>query len=138
MMTCEERLRRFREEKEKKERKEKKKREEAKQEAYKKYQAAYRKAHGHKPRQEQTRERLIKQKRLEKEREVREKERQERLIFIEQRTVSVYGEKWNEKELPEEALYTKEELQNPPEGERGRLSERFWELIEEVKRELFQ
>lgn len=37
----------------------------------------------------------------------------------------------------DEDLYTKEELMNPPEGETGRLSDRFWELIEEAKREIF-
>ncbi len=33
-------------------------------------------------------------------------------------------------------LYTKDELMNPPDGETGRLSPRFWELINEVKQEL--
>lgn len=38
----------------------------------------------------------------------------------------------------DEDLYTKEELMNPPKGETGRLSDRFWELIEEAKREIFK
>lgn len=38
----------------------------------------------------------------------------------------------------DEDLYTKEELMNPPEGEFGRLSELYWQLIEEAKREIFQ
>lgn len=42
------------------------------------------------------------------------------------------------KDLYTSDLYTKEELMNPPEGEVGRLSDRFWELIEEAKREIFQ
>ena len=46
--------------------------------------------------------------------------------------------KKNDLNIRDEDLYTKEELQNPPEGETGRLSDRFWELIEEAKRELFQ
>ena len=37
-----------------------------------------------------------------------------------------------------EDLYTKEELQNPPEGEMGRLSELYWQIIEEAKKEIFQ
>lgn len=41
------------------------------------------------------------------------------------------------KDLYTSDLYTKEELMNPPEGETGRLSDRFWELIEEAKREIF-
>lgn len=40
--------------------------------------------------------------------------------------------------IRDEDLYTKEELMNPPEGEAGRLTDRFWELIEEAKRKLFQ
>lgn len=40
--------------------------------------------------------------------------------------------------IRDEDLYTKEELQNPPKGETGRLSDRFWELIEEAKREIFK
>ena len=129
-MTYEEKLRRFREEKERQEQKKKEKQKKHEKE----YQAAYRKAHGHKTRKQQARERLIKQKRLEKEREVRENERLERLMFIEQRTISVYCTKWYEREMPEEEMYTKEQLLNPPPEETGRLSERYWALIDEVKK----
>lgn len=133
MTSYDEKLRRFKEEKERQE--QKKKARQAK--AYKEYQAAYRKAHGHKTRQEQARERRIKQERLEKEREVREKERQEMLIFIEQRTVSVYNERYIEREARDEDLYTKEELMNPPEGETGRINWLKWnELVEECRRML--
>ena len=45
--------------------------------------------------------------------------------------------KKNDLNIRDEDLYTKEELQNPPKGETGRLSDRFWELIEEAKREIF-
>lgn len=134
MTSYDEKLRRYLEEKERQE--QKKKARQAK--AYKEYQAAYRKAHGHKTRQEQARERRIKQKRMEKEREARENERQERLMFIEQRTVSFYGEKWCEKEIPEEMLYTKEELMNPPEGETGRLNWLQWDKMVEECRRMFQ
>lgn len=129
-MTYEEKLRRFREEKERQKEKEKKKREKR----IKEYQAAYRKAHGHKTRKQQARERRIKEKRLEKEREVRENERQERLAFIEQRTISIYSEKWLERDPRNEDLYTLEELFNPPEEETGRINKDVWDrLVNEVR-----
>lgn len=130
MLTFEEKLRRFQEEKERKAAKEKEKREKR----IKEYQAAYRKAHGHKTRKQQARERLIKQKRLEKQREVRENERLERLAFIEQRTISVYNEKWLERFPDEDDLYTLEELFNPPEEETGRINKDVWDrLVNEVR-----
>ena len=130
MISYDERLRRFREEKERQE--QKKKARQAK--AYKDYQAAYRKAHGHKTRQEQARERRIKEERLEKEREVRENERQERLMFIEQRTVSVYNERYIERDARDEDLYlTEDELREAEARGEGKFTDRFWEIIEEAR-----
>ena len=115
MLTFEEKLRRFKEEKERQKEKEKKKR----KKRIKEYQAAYRLAHGHKPRKKQARKRRIKEKRLE---------------FIEQRTVSVYNERWIEREPREEDLYTLEELHNPPEEETGAIRWDVWErLVKECR-----
>lgn len=62
----------------------------------------------------------------------RQLEEEERLR--EMRTLNIYHTKYQERFPDENELYTKDELMNPPEGETGRLSERYWELIEEVKK----
>ena len=139
MLTIEEKLRRFREEKELKAAKEKKKKEKARQEAYKRYQEQYRLAHGQmKTSAELARDRMLRRKALEEEKRKKREKEDAKKKYITSRTVSVYNEKWIEREAREEDLYTKEELMNPPEGETGRLSDRFWELIEEVKKELWR
>jgi len=135
-MTYEERLRRFREEKEKMELKEKKKREEARQEAYRQYQEQYRLAHGQmKTSKELARDRMLRRKALEEEKRKKREKEEERKQYVISRTVSVYNEKWIEREPREEDLYTKEELMNPPEGEDGRINWDFYQkLVAEVKK----
>ena len=135
-MTYKERLRRFREEKEKMELKEKKKREEARQEAYKRYQEQYRLAHGQmKTSAELARDRMLRRKALEQEKRKKREKEEENKHYIISRTVSVYNEKWIEREPREEDLYTKEELMNPPEEETGRINWEYWnKLVSEVKK----
>ena len=138
MMSYEERLRRFKEEKEQKEQKEKAKKQKAREEAYKRYQEQYRLLHGQmKTSAELAHDRMLRRKALEEEkRKKREKEEERKQYFI-SRTVSVYNEKYTEREPREEDLYTKEELMNIelfPE-ETGRINWEYWnKLVSEVKK----
>lgn len=130
MLTFEEKLRRFKEEKERQEEKEKKKKEKARQEAYKRYQEQYRLAHGQmKTSAELARDRMLRRKALEQEKRKKREKEEEKKKYITSRTVSVYNEKWVEREPREEDLYTKEELMNPPEEETGRINIDVWNRL---------
>lgn len=135
-MTYEERLRRFKEEKERKEQKEKAKKEKERKEAYRQYQEQYRLLHGQmKTSAELARDRMLRRKALEEEKRKKREKEEENKHYIISRTVSVYNEKWIEREAREEDLYTKEELMNPPEEETGRINWEYWnKLVSEVKK----
>jgi len=138
MLTIEDKLRRFKEEKERKAAKEKEKKEKARQEAYKRYQEQYRLAHGQmKTSKELAHDRMLRRKALEKEKKKKREKEEEKKKYIISRTVSVYSEKWIEREAREEDLYTKEELMNPPEGETGTIRWDVWErLVNEYRSKL--
>lgn len=137
-MTYEEKLKRFKEEKERKAAKEKEKKEKARQEAYKRYQEQYRLAHGQmKTSAELARDRMLRRKALEEEKRKKREKEDAKKKYITSRTVSVYNEKWIEREAREEDLYTKEELMNPPEGETGVIRWDVWErLVNEYRSKL--
>ncbi len=138
MLTFEEKLRRFREEKERQKEKEKKKKEKERQEAYRQYQEQYRLAHGQmKTSKELARDRVLRRKALEQEKRKKREKEDAKKKYITSRTVSVYGEKWLEREAREEDLYTKSELMNPPEGETGAIRWDVWErLVNEYRSKL--
>lgn len=137
-MTIKEKLRRFKEEKERKAAKEKEKKEKARQEAYKRYQEQYRLAHVQmKTSAELAHDRMLRRKALEKEKRKKREKEEEKKKYITSRTVSVYNEKWIEREPREEDLYTKEELMNPPEEESGRINWSTWNrLVNEYRSKL--
>ena len=136
MMSYDERLRRFREEKEQKEQKEKAKKDKERQEAYKRYQEEYRLLHGQmKTSAELAHDRMLRRKALEEEKRKKREKEEERKQYVISRTVSVYDEKWLQREPREEDLYTLEELHNPPEEETGRINWEYWnKLVSEVKK----
>lgn len=137
-MTIKEKLRRFKEEKERKAAKEKEKKEKARQEAYRQYQEQYRLAHGQmKTSAELARDRMLRRKALEEEKRKKREKEEEKKKYITSRAVSVYGEKWLERDPREEDLYTKSELMNPPEGETGRINWSAWfRLVNEYRSKL--
>lgn len=66
--------------------------------------------------------------------EIKRRQLEEEERLREMRTLNIYHTKYWERFPDENELYTKDELMNPPEEETGRLSQRFWEIIEEVKK----
>lgn len=63
--------------------------------------------------------------------ELQEKIKKERLQDKELRTLSDETSKWID---TRDDYYTLEELMNPPEGEPGRLSDYYWELINKFRK----
>lgn len=133
MLTFEEKLRRFREEKERQKEKEKKKKEKARKEAYRQYQEQYRLAHGQmKTSAELARDRMLRRKALEEEKRKKREKEDAKKKYITSRTVSVYNEKWIEREAREEDLYTEYELHHIEElypEETGRINWSVWERL---------
>ena len=85
---------------------------------------------------EALKKRKEKQRRLE-EQQILKKERQEELQRLKRQRapLQIYNNtRWLERWLDDDRLYTKEELMNPPKGEKGRLSDKFWELIDKANK----